>query len=149
MRRTTPIVLAATALLLAGCGSQSGGDTGSKGKVSPSASAPSSGSGCAARLELKAAANGRTVCLAKGGELRISLDGTKTRPWKPVAASGTALRAINAGFVIQPGDASAAYKAVAAGTVKLTSSRPLCPAPDPGQVSCKGIQEWTVTVNVR
>ncbi|GHI07361.1 hypothetical protein AQI88_20755 [Streptomyces cellostaticus] len=149
MRRTTPIALAAAALLLAGCGSQSGGDSGSKGKVSPSASAPSSGSGCAAQVELKVADNGRTVCLAKGGELRLTLDGTKTRPWKPVALSGTALEAINAGFVIQPGDATAAYKAVAAGTAKLTSSRPLCPPADPGQASCKGIQQWTVTVKVK
>ncbi|MEU9990270.1 hypothetical protein ACFZCP_25490 [Streptomyces sp. NPDC007971] len=164
MRRTTPVVLAATALLLAGCGSQSGKDTGSKDKVSPSASAsapatpsdsasasaPPSGGGCAPQAELKAADSGRTVCLAKGGELRLTLDGTKARPWKPVAANGKALQPINTGFVIQPGDATAAYRAVAPGTVKLTSSRPLCAEPSgPGQVSCKGIQEWTVTVTVK
>ncbi|MFD5793788.1 hypothetical protein ACFWIO_09655 [Streptomyces diastatochromogenes] len=155
MRRTTPIAFAAAALLLAGCGSQSGGDSGSgtgsgdNGKVSPSASAPSSGTGCVTHVELTAADNGRTVCLAKGGELRLTLDGTKSRPWKPVAASGTALKAINAGFVIQPGDASAAYQAVAAGKAELTSSRPLCAEPTaPGQVSCKGIEEWKVTVTV-
>ncbi|MEU1404523.1 hypothetical protein ABZ471_19500 [Streptomyces sp. NPDC005728] len=153
MRRTTPIVLAAAALLLAGCGSQSGGDTGSgtgdNGKVSPSPSATKPGGGCATHAELTAADNGRTVCLAKGGELRLTLDGTKSRPWKPVAASGTALRAINSGFVIQPGDATAAYQAVAAGKSELTSSRPLCAEPTAaGQVSCKGIEEWKVTVTV-
>lgn len=150
MRRTTPLALAAAALLLAGCGSQSGGDTGSNGKVSPSGSAPSSTGGCAAHVELKAADSGRTVCLAKGGELRLTLDGTKARPWKPVAAGGSVLEPTNAGFVILPGDATAAYRAVAAGTAKLTSSRPLCAEPTAqGQVSCKGIQEWTVTVKVR
>ncbi|MGW2492526.1 hypothetical protein ACWCV9_35700 [Streptomyces sp. NPDC001606] len=149
MRRTTLCVLAgATALLLAGCGSQSGKDTASSGKVHSSPTA--SGTGCAHQVELKAADSGRTVCVAKGGEVRITLDGTKTRPWKPVMASGTALKAINTGFVIQPGDATAAYQAVAAGTEKLTSTRPLCPqSTDPGQVSCKGIQSWTVTVEVR
>ncbi|MEU6666218.1 hypothetical protein [Streptomyces sp. NPDC046727] len=153
MRRTTPIALAAAALLLAGCGSQQ--DTGgSSDKVSapPRGSAPSptrSAGDCTGQAELTAADHGRTVCVTKGGEVRLTLDGTKARPWKPVAASGTGLEAINAGFVLQPGDATAAYRAVAAGTVKLTSSRPLCAEPTaPGQVSCKGIEEWAVTVRV-
>ncbi|MFF9173720.1 hypothetical protein [Streptomyces sp. NPDC014793] len=155
MRRTTTLALAAAGLLLAGCGSQSGGDGGDdtgggSGKVSPSASgSPSSGT-CVSHAELTAADNGHTVCLTKGGELRLTLDGTKDRPWKPVAASGPALEAINSGFVIQPGDATAAYRAKAAGTTKLTSSRPMCPEPTAsGQVSCKGVQEWAVTVTVR
>ncbi|MFF7972811.1 hypothetical protein [Streptomyces sp. NPDC007905] len=150
MRRTTPVAIAAAALLLAACGPQNGGDKGGgSGKVSPSASAPSSDGRCVTHAELTAADNGRTVCLVKGGELRLTLDGTRARPWKPVQASGTALKAINSGFVIQPGDATAAYRAVASGTTKLTSSRPLCAEPTaPGQVSCQGIQEWTVTVKV-
>ncbi|ARP70431.1 hypothetical protein LK07_12295 [Streptomyces pluripotens] len=152
MRRTTITALAGAALLLTGCGSQSGGDTGSGGEVSPSTSAHSSpgpSRGCSVHGQLTAADSGRTVCLSKGDEVRIVLDGTKARPWKPVTASGSALQAINAGFVLQPGDATAAYRAVAAGTVKLTSSRPLCAQPSsPGQVSCKGIQTWTITVRV-
>jgi hypothetical protein len=154
MRRTTPLALAAAALLLAGCGSQSGGGPGSgtddNGKVSPSPSATTSDGACVSHAELTAADNGRTMCLTLGGELRLTLDGTKSRPWKPVMTSGTALEAINAGFVIQPGDATAAYKAVHPGAAKLTSSRPLCAEPTaPGQVSCEGIQEWTVTVTVK
>ncbi|MGW0879547.1 hypothetical protein [Streptomyces sp. NPDC002671] len=154
MRRTTPIALAAAALLLTACGSQSGGgDSGSNDNVSPSAPTrspnPTAGA-CTSRLELTAADNGRTVCLVKGGELRLTLDGTKERPWKPVSLTGTALEAINAGLVLLPGDASAAYRAVAAGKAELTSSRPLCAEPTaPGQMSCKGIQEWKVTVTVR
>ncbi|GGS47398.1 hypothetical protein [Streptomyces cinerochromogenes] len=153
MRRTTPLALAAAALLLAGCGSQQ--DTGSGGKVSApprggTTPSPSrSAADCTGHLELTAADHGRTVCVTKGGEVRLTLDGTKARPWKPVTASGTALEAVNAGFVLQPGDATAAYRAVAAGTVKLASSRPLCAQPTaPGQVSCEGIEEWTVTVRV-
>jgi hypothetical protein len=152
MRRTTlSAVLAAAALCIAGCGSP--GSAGTNGKVSPAPGTrspdPSAGA-CADHLELTATDGGRTVCVAKGGEVRLTLDGTKSRPWKPVTASGSALEAINAGFVIQPGDATAAYRAVSAGTEKLASSRPLCAQPTaPGQVSCKGIQEWTVTVTVK
>jgi hypothetical protein len=154
MRRTTPIALAAAALLLAGCGSQSGGTTGGgtddSGKASPTSSPSATMSGgCLTHAELTAADNGRTVCLTQGGELRVNLDGTRSRPWKPVMTSGTVLEAINSGFVILPGDATAAYRAVHPGTAKLTSSRPLCAQPTaPGQVSCQGIQEWTVTVTV-
>ncbi|KOV94281.1 MULTISPECIES: hypothetical protein [unclassified Streptomyces] len=152
MRRTTPLALAAAALILAGCGSQQG--TGSSDKVSapPRAGTPSpsrSAGGCTGQAELTAADHGRTVCVTRGGEVRLSLDGTRARPWKPVTASGTALQAVNAGFVLQPGDATAAYRAVAAGTVELRSSRPLCAEPTaPGRVSCKGIEEWSVTVRV-
>jgi hypothetical protein len=158
MRRTTLIALAATTLLLAGCGSQNGEDggsedTGSNGKVSPAPAtrSPEPPAGrCEDHVELKTGDDGRTVCVTSGGEVRLTLDGTKSRPWKPVTASGDGLKGINAGFVVQPGDATAAYQAVAAGSVRLSSSRPLCAEPTaPGQVSCKGIQEWTVTVRVR
>ncbi|MFI1165330.1 hypothetical protein ACH4UM_17380 [Streptomyces sp. NPDC020801] len=122
------------------------------GSVPPSASpsAPPSHpapAGCADHAELTAGDSGRTLCLRAGGQVRITLDGTKDRAWTPVKATGTALKAANPGFVIQPGDAVAAFDAVAPGTSRLTSSRPLC-ATRPGQVSCKGIQEWTVTVTV-
>ncbi|MFF9585841.1 hypothetical protein [Streptomyces achromogenes] len=152
MRRITPLVLASAALLLAGCGSQQ--DTGSGGRAPAPSGTGASPAGrnagdCAAQANLTAADQDRHVCVAKGGELRLTLDGTKARPWKPVTVSGTGLEAINAGLVLQPGDATAAYRAVAPGTVKLASSRPLCPEPTaPDQVSCKGTEEWTVTVRV-
>ncbi|MEU2061689.1 hypothetical protein [Streptomyces sp. NPDC013455] len=147
MRRTTPLALAAAALLLAGCGSQQ--EAGSSGKASTPPSPTRSAGGCTGQAELTAADHGRTVCVAEGGEVRLTLDGTKARPWKPVTVSGPGLEAINAGFVLQPGDATAAYRAVAPGTVRLTSSRPLCAEPTaPGQVSCEGVQEWAVTVRI-
>ncbi|MFJ7965055.1 hypothetical protein [Streptomyces sp. NPDC096324] len=171
MRRTThtrTIALAALALLLAGCGTQGGDDAGAGGTVSPSPTptggtvsptptptdgpaSPSptpSGPGCAqATAQLGAADTGRTYCLAPGDTIRVLLDGTTKRPWKPVRSEGGALAATNGGIVLQPGDASAAYRAVSEGTVTLTSSRPMCPS-DPARMSCKGLQEWTVTVVV-
>ncbi|MFF3885213.1 hypothetical protein [Streptomyces sp. NPDC001914] len=177
MRRTThtrTIALAALALLLAGCGTQGGDDTGAGGTVSPTSSSPPSpsptppssptsspvpsrssppsstpsGPDCpAVQAQLGAADTGHTYCLAPGDTIRVLLDGTTSRPWKPVKSEGGALAATNGGIVLQPGDASAAYRAVSAGTVTLTSSRPMCPS-DPARMSCKGLQEWTVTVVV-
>ncbi|WP_037853299.1 hypothetical protein [Streptomyces sp. NRRL S-340] len=162
MRRTTlhrttaaTAAAAAAALLLAGCGTQQDG----KGTGGPaSATAPGSGGaspstarppapGCTAHADLTAADSGRTLCLTVGGYLRLTLDGTKERPWTPVRATGTVLKGADAGIVILPGDALAAYTATAPGTARLTASRPLC-ATAPGRVSCQGIQEWTVTVKV-
>ena len=177
LKRTTAVAVSAAALLLAGCGANSGGGAGGSSGVSPSGSPtaspspsssvpPSSSSsvppsapgstapsasrpsgGCTTRLELTAADTGRTVCLTKGGQVRLTLDGTKDRPWSPVKVTGSALKATNAGIVIQPGDATAAYDAVAPGTARLTSTRPLC-AKQPGQNMCMGIQQWSVTVTV-
>ncbi|MFF5495381.1 hypothetical protein [Streptomyces aquilus] len=136
MRRTTSFVIAA--LLLAGCGTESGGGSGAT--VSPT--------GCAAVPELHASDSGRTVCLAVGGTVRVGLDGTKSRPWRPVKAAGSGLEAVNSGFVLLPGDANAAFRAQSKGHIRLSSSRPLC-ATESGRAACQGIQEWWVTVVVK
>ncbi|MFD8721601.1 hypothetical protein ACFV2H_27345 [Streptomyces sp. NPDC059629] len=168
MRRMTfhrASLATATLLLLAGCGSQSGGDGKGSGAVSPTPTASSPGTSAGASpgpsasgssggctpltSELTAADSGRTYCLAKNGTLRITLTGTEQRPWKKIAEAGDtgALKPMNYGIMLRGGDAGAAYQAIAAGTVTLTSTRPLCAEPTaPGQVSCKGIQEWHVTV---
>ncbi|MFJ8791156.1 hypothetical protein [Streptomyces sp. NPDC102462] len=117
------------------------------GTARPPSPAPTAG-GCATTAELTAADNGRSLCLARGGVVRITLDGTAERPWKPLTASGDALKPVNPGFVILPGDAVAAYEAVTPGTARLTSTRPLCPEPGPGKVSCLGLQNWSVTIRV-
>ncbi|EDY54235.2 MULTISPECIES: hypothetical protein, partial [Streptomyces] len=116
---------------------------------SPPSSSPSASPSpdCTSASQLDADDSGSTVCLAVGDTLRISLDGTKSRPWKPVTAEGAGLEPTNSGIVLLPGDASSAYKAVSAGQVRLSSQRPLC-ATGTGGVSCKGIQEWRVTVVV-
>jgi hypothetical protein len=152
MRRTTPhpttvLALAASALLLAGCGTQSGDSGPGSSTVTPSPSPTAGRKGCVPQATLTAEDTGRTVCLAQGGVLRITLDGTTTRAWKPVTATGDTLKATNAGIAVQPGDASAAFTGASAGTAHLTSSRPVC-GTDPGHIACKGLQEWKVTVVV-
>jgi hypothetical protein len=155
MRRTTlqrtTVAAAAATLLLAGCGAGHGGaGSGRNGAGSPPASASEPAPGCTDRTdhaELTATDSGQTLCLRVGGQVRLTLDGTRERPWTPVRSTGTALRAANAGIVILPGDAVAAFDAVTPGTARLTSTRPLC-ATGPGRTGCEGIQEWTVTVKV-
>ncbi|MFF7145972.1 hypothetical protein ACFZB5_33045 [Streptomyces nodosus] len=102
------------------------------GPASPRQPAPDPGAkpapGCTDHVELTAADSGRTLCPAVGGQVRITLDGTKDRPWTPVKSTGTALWAANAGIGMPPGDAVAAFDAVTPGTARLTSSRPLCAA---------------------
>src|SRR5690242_10516126 len=146
----TALALAALTLLLAGCGTEAGSE-GGDGSDSASPSPPPSASasaGCTTVTgDLDATDSGDTVCLAVGATVRVSLDGNKDRPWQPVDVKGRGLEAANSGVVLLPGDASAAYKAVSAGTVRLSSSRPLC-ATETGKVSCKGIQEWRITVVV-
>lgn len=141
------LAVATLALALTGCGGTKS-DTGS-GSVSPSSS-PTPGksrAACTAKDTLSATDANGTFCLTTGNTVRILLDGTTARPWAPVKTVGTGLKATNSGILIRPGDASNAYEAVSAGTVKLTSSRPLC-ATAPHKISCKGIQEWSVTVVV-
>ncbi|MFF7549855.1 hypothetical protein ACFZCU_40440 [Streptomyces canus] len=146
--RKTTLALATLTLLLAGCGTDAGNGKGGAGdSVSPSSPTPTA-TGCTTRAELGATDSGDTVCLSVGDTIRISLDGTKSRPWKPVAVDGSGLEATNSGIVLLPGDASSAYKAVSAGQVRLSSQRPLC-ATETGRVSCKGIQEWWVAVEVK
>lgn len=141
------LAVATLALALTGCGGTKS-DSGS-GSVSPSSSpTPSkSKSACTAKETLAATDDNGTFCLTTGSTVRILLDGTESRPWAQVKTAGTGLEATNSGILIRPGDASNAFKAVSAGTVKLTSSRPLC-ATAPHKISCKGIQEWSVTVVV-
>ncbi|MCF3963492.1 hypothetical protein [Streptomyces fuscigenes] len=107
---------------------------------------PSGGSCAAASGALGAADTGHTYCLAAGDMIRVGLDGTAARPWGPVVSEGGGLERLGGGSG-GPGDASARFRAAAAGTVRLTSSRPLCPR-DPGRMSCTALQEWTVTVVV-
>ncbi|WP_089106669.1 hypothetical protein [Streptomyces hyaluromycini] len=167
MRRTTfhrASLAAASLLLLAGCGSQGGGGDKGSGTVSakptptpsatstPTPSASGSSAGCTPLTsDLTAADSGRTFCLAQDGAFRVTLTGSEQRPWKKITAAGdtAALKEINYGIMLRGSDAGAAYQAVASGTVTLSSTRPLCAEPTaPGRVSCKGIQEWQVTVRV-
>jgi hypothetical protein len=157
LNRLVPLAVAGSALLLlTGCGTQTG-DTGA-GSVaaspSPSPSSPSSPSGsatkagCTAEKALTAADNNSTVCVTKGGQVRLTLDGTADKPWAAVEVSGSALTPVNAGVGAAAGDTVSAYRAASDGKVTLTSTRPMCAKAKPGQMQCKALMTWMVTVVV-
>ncbi|MDX2709689.1 hypothetical protein PV350_43815 [Streptomyces sp. PA03-6a] len=154
MRHTTAAVLAATALLLTGCGTQSGGPadggrSSAPGATGSAGSGAGTGGACVSEAALTTADTGRTVCLTAGGTVRVTLDGTPDRPWSPVTSEGGALTPTNAGIGAPRGDTIAAYRATASGTARLTATQPLCATPTaPDQVACLGLREWTVTVRV-
>lgn len=156
MRHTTVTAVAAAALLLTGCGAQSGRPADGSPSASPSSTGtpgPGGGSGtagaCATEVELTVRDTGRVVCVTTGGTVRVTLDGTPDRPWAPVTSEGAALTPTNAGIGAPRGDAIAAYRATAPGTAHLNSTQPLCATPTaPGQVACLGLRQWAVTVRV-
>lgn len=129
MRARAGAVVAAL-LLAAGCGTA----TGSHGTPSPGTPPPST-SKCAPAA-LVEADDGHTVCLAVGRTVRVDLPDPA---WAPVTSSGPGLVKVS----------DDTFRASAPGTVRLTTSRRLCPSPStPGMVSCHGIRAWSVTVDV-
>jgi hypothetical protein len=158
MRRISPHIPLAVAgsalLLLTGCGTQTGTAGAGSVAASPSSSSSSSPSGsatkagCTEEKALTAADNNSTVCVTKGGQVRLTLDGTADKPWAAVEASGSALTPVNAGIGAPAGDKVSAYRAASDGKVTLTSSRPMCAKAKPGQMQCKALMTWMVTVVV-
>ncbi|WP_329315983.1 hypothetical protein [Streptomyces sp. NBC_01262] len=154
MRRISPHIPLAVAgsalLLLTGCGTQTG--TAGAGSVaaspSPSPSSSATKAGCTEEKALTAADNNSTVCVTKGGQVRLTLDGTADKPWAAVEVSGSALTPVNAGIGAPVGDKVSAYRAASDGKVTLTSSRPMCAKAKPGQMQCKALMTWMVTVVV-
>lgn len=154
MRRISPHIPLAVAgsalLLLTGCGTQTGtagaGSVAASPSLSPSSSATKTG--CKAEAALTAADNNSTVCVTKGGQIRLTLDGTADKPWAAVEASGSALTPVNAGIGAPAGDKVSAYRAASDGKVTLTSTRPMCAKAKPGQMQCKALMTWMVTVVV-
>ena len=151
LNRLVPLAVAGSALLLlTGCGTQTGtagaGSVAASPSLSPSSSATKTG--CKAEAALTAADNNSTVCVTKGGQVRLSLDGTADKPWAAVEVSGSALTPVNAGVGAAAGDTVSAYRAASDGKVTLTSSRPMCAKAKPGQMQCKALMTWMVTVVV-
>jgi hypothetical protein len=86
--------------------------------------------------------------VALGGTVTVALRGVPGQPWRPVAAQGDSLSQGTAPSA--PADAtSAGFVAVRPGIATVTSSRSACPPASPGSVSCKALQAFSVTVQVR
>jgi hypothetical protein len=131
-------------LLLAGCATPGAGGTAGTAQ-SPSSVDPS---GCPRTLMLTDEDTQTTVCVAVGGTVSVSLAGAPGQEWKPLQRSGTGLTEQPPASVATAGTI-AFYRATAAGSAQLSSSRSACPAASPGAVSCHALQAFTVTVDIR
>lgn len=101
-------------------------------------------------MTITEADGGRSVCVTTGSTVAVVLHGSAGQPWAPVTGTGAALRAGAGGGSAEPaGTTSARFSAVAPGTATLTSSRPACPSPAAGGVSCLARLGFQVTVVVR
>jgi hypothetical protein len=131
--------LVAAALLLAGCA-----HTAARPPVSPAA-APSCDSR-PAPVRITADDDHRVICVAVGDTVDVFLTSSPERMWGPVTLDGTALTARPNGVgALAIGVTAGFYRAVSAGTARLTSQRLACVDPGP---SC-GPAAFEVTIAVR
>jgi hypothetical protein len=133
MRTRTPAVLAvtaaATAVLVAGCGSATGV------KASPPDSSASSPSPVCGDIQVTPSGVARNVCLDVGSTLRLRLG----RGDPPATEKGAALIELSPGV----------YRGARTGSAELSGFRHSCPSAQPGGLSCLAIAGWQVTVHVR
>jgi hypothetical protein len=138
------VAVGAAALLVAGCGSDTGGAHTLPAKAqSPSAavstvSTISNAPACAASAEVTvtAADSGHEVCVKTGGRVTVQL----AAGWAPVTASGAALAKAS----------GTEFNGAKAGRAELTSSERVCPKPTgKGMMGCGALRGWRVTVVVR
>jgi hypothetical protein len=105
-------------------------------------------------ITLTAADNGRTVHVVRGEEVRVTLKvKLKQNPdpstwWRPVTASGDALKALPQTLMARRGVTNGRYRAIAHGEATLSSSRAVCPT-RPGAPTCHSMRGWQVTIDVR
>jgi hypothetical protein len=101
--------------------------------------------------------NGKTVCVAVGEKLLVSLSAPSSPGLKwshiQVAPAGVlstaAVTAAPVTAVPSDGVTAALFLAVHRGVVELTSQRHLCPPPANGTASCDAMLSWRATVVVR
>lgn len=135
------VAVGAAVLLVAGCGTDTGGAHTLPAKAQSPSSAASTGptaSACAASAEVTvtAADSGHEVCVKTGGRVTVQL----AAGWAPVTASGAALAKAS----------GSEFNGAKAGRAELTSSERVCPKPTgKGMMGCGALRGWKVTVVVR
>lgn len=140
------------ALLAVSCGQSTSVYPGSP----PSAQAPGQSSAAPGACPVKPvtiseADNGKTICVGTGSEVGVLLHGTEQEKWsRPEADQNQNLLVSKASgkLMIPMGVSGAYFAADHAGTVKVHSSRPSCPATTPGSMSCHSLQNFEVTITI-
>ncbi|HTT92889.1 MAG TPA: hypothetical protein VMF65_25265 [Acidimicrobiales bacterium] len=96
--------------------------------------------------------NGKTVCLALGEKLLVSLSAptAKSPKWSHIQVSPSGvLTTAPLTLMLSPGMTATNFLASHPGAVDLTSQRHVCPPSTNGTVSCDVMVAWRATVVVR
>jgi len=110
------------------------------------ASTPSSG--CGTHVVADESANGARVCVTLGGELIVTLHVTAGDSWSQPQVLGGALGP-GTGIPTPNNVVGWSFKAVAAGTSQISSSRPNCPAASPASAGCHSLVAFRLQADVR
>jgi hypothetical protein len=127
------------------------GPTASTSPTSAGASAPVSGppeTTCGNHVVADESASGTTVCVAVGGDLIVLLHTVTGSSWSEPQTAGPSLSA-GTGIPTPSNAVGWQFEALAAGTARITSSRPNCPPASPGTVTCDSLLAFQLQVEVR
>jgi hypothetical protein len=127
------------------------GPTAATSPTSAGASEPGSGppeTTCGNNVVVDESANGTNVCVAVGGELIVLLHYPAGSTWSAPQTAGPSLSA-GTGIPTPSNAVGWSFRALAAGTARITSSRPNCPPASPGTVTCDSILAFQLQVEVR
>lgn len=105
----------------------------------------------AGRMVLTNVDNGRTVAASVGGDVEVRLTHYRehglTYTWTAVSASDSAVLGHRSDVTNPAGDASAVYRAAAAGTATVSAQRHC--VPDPGNLCPLIVETWKATIQVK
>jgi hypothetical protein len=103
---------------------------------------------CATSIEVRDSDNGRAVCLAPGGTLRVYLGGEFGPNWGALKLTGNALAEVSPPPQFPAEIRGGVFTAVRPGQARVTTEAPACPAPTPGEMGCDSVRSFMVTVTV-
>lgn len=136
--RAALVVLAVSAILVAGCGA----------RTPPSSPPEWIPSACQPPSQLTAADSGHTVCATVGAKFSVKLPDDGKGHWSALTSDSDAVDVLLLAGSPPISGTQADFVARHKGTAKITSSRPVCPSTPPGGMSCKAMQAFSVTVVV-
>ncbi|MFD4878094.1 hypothetical protein ACFWOB_32640 [Streptomyces sp. NPDC058420] len=105
----------------------------------------------AGRIVLTNADNGRTVPASVGGDVEVRLTHYRERgvtyTWTPLNSDNSGVLGHRSDVTNPAGDASAVYRAAAAGTATVSAQRHC--VPDPGNLCPLIVETWKATIQVK
>ena len=93
-------------------------------------------------------ASGSTLCVIKGSDLIVMLRNPPGANWSSPHLTGRALGPAEP-IPTPSGTVGWSFRAVAAGQAGISLTRPACPSPSPGAVSCDAVVLYRLRVQVR